>query len=257
MLTIDIGNSRVKWALFEAGVICQQGVFAYDASNFAEALVTEQLPILDNAVFVSNVAGEVIEEIMLHALLSAGCKKYQFVKTQNRQCGVSNGYLQPLSLGVDRWLAMIAAYCSVDKVPTHNICVIDCGTALTVDVINPDGQHLGGYIAPGYQSMQSLLSWRAAGIEAADHLHHTPEITGPANTTEEALRRGCMQLLRAGIQAMIKQAAGEAAVDVFITGGDAAELLPLIQTEVKVRHDPLLVNRGLYHVATESGSVSY
>lgn len=256
MLTIDIGNSRVKWALFEAEIIIRQGVFAYERSCFAEALVTEQLPIQNNAVFVSNVAGIEIEQIMTHALLSTGCEKYEFVKTRNEQCGITNGYMRPLSLGVDRWLAMIAAYHSTNRKSVHNICVIDCGTAVTVDIVNTSGHHLGGYIAPGYQAMQSVLSQRTSDIETTTRL--VPEVLEPAGTTEEAIERGCMQFLYAGVQAMLKQCVGEApSVDVFITGGDAVALLRFMQEEVDVIHDPLLVNRGLYYVAKYSEPASH
>src|SRR3546814_5490867 len=64
--------------------------------------------------------------------------------------GLRNAYREPERLGVDRWLAMIAAW------HTHRgaACIANAGTALTVDVIDAQGQHLGGIIAAGLAAQQ-------------------------------------------------------------------------------------------------------
>src|SRR3546814_17254315 len=67
--------------------------------------------------------------------------------------GLRNAYREPERLGVDRWLAMIAAW------HTHRgaACIANAGTALTVDVIDAQGQHLGGIIAAGRAEQQSAI----------------------------------------------------------------------------------------------------
>jgi type III pantothenate kinase len=126
--------------------------------------------------------------------------------------GVRNCYTHPERLGVDRWLAMIAAHglcgCSC--------CVVDVGTALTIDLVDVSGQHTGGVILPGLtMMMQSLRSGTA--IPAYDET-----VTGKqlGCSTTEAMRLGCLHAQAGAIERILSTVASEDC-ELLLTGGDA------------------------------------
>lgn len=79
-------------------------------------------------------------------------KKHFIAETSLFSAGVRCAYQNPSRLGIDRWLGVIAGY-TKDQVTA----VIDIGSAITVDVVNSQGNHLGGHIVPGEQLMKSSL----------------------------------------------------------------------------------------------------
>jgi type III pantothenate kinase len=178
------------------------------------------------------------------------CPGYQFVTTRSLQCGVRNGYRQPQQLGVDRWLAMLAAFHLPQRAVDQSVCVIDCGTALTLDVLDANGQHLGGYIAPGLATLQLALNQKLAAID----LEPAPAATVnlPADNTADGVARGCAQLLLGGVQKMLDDSlpANEKAC-IVLTGGDAQWLQGGLQLAAETVCEPLLVNKGLRLVAEE------
>ncbi|MGZ8219278.1 type III pantothenate kinase [Methylomagnum sp.] len=164
LVLVDIGNSRLKWGRAEQGRIVAGGAFATDEA--APARLDSEwsaLPAPD-AVQVSNVAGAVIAEKLEDWMARRWRVPVQFARSEAQACGVSNGYERPEQLGVDRWVALIAArhHCPLP------VCVVDAGTALTVDVLDGEGRHLGGLIAPGPALMKRALRLETRGVQAVD-----------------------------------------------------------------------------------------
>ena len=83
-----------------------------------------------------------------------------FAKVESSAAELRNGYEQPQQMGVDRWVAMLAAW------ERHHAaaCIVDCGTAITLDVVSESGHHLGGVIAPGISLMHEALASRTAQL---------------------------------------------------------------------------------------------
>jgi type III pantothenate kinase len=155
-LLLDIGNSRLKWAWAEGLTLEHCESVGYRPSKLAYALSELRLDTAPEAIWVSNVAGaQAVEAISAWAAAQWGLKP-AFVKSEARACGLINAYAAPARLGVDRWLAMIAAL----HHGSGAVCVVDAGTALTVDAVSADGRHLGGLIAPGIASMRLILHER-------------------------------------------------------------------------------------------------
>lgn len=150
-LLVDVGNSRTKWAFGAGGRFVEEGVaFAGEASSLTALLDSRQLP---EEIRIANVAGAqtglriaaILKERFGVEPVSAGSAAVG--------AGVRNGYSDPGQLGVDRWLALCAAF-SRYQAP---VCVVDAGTATTLDLVSATGEHQGGLILPGIELMQSAL----------------------------------------------------------------------------------------------------
>ncbi|HXR51416.1 MAG TPA: type III pantothenate kinase, partial [Steroidobacteraceae bacterium] len=143
-LLLDAGNSRIKWALVREGRLGPlQAAEVGDADALGEWL--ERAPEIER-VLASSVAGPEVERALGNALRRGGAPAAEFMQSSARAAGVSNGYRNPQQLGVDRWVGAVAAWNLAGCYRT--VCAISIGTALTIDVVDHDGVHRGGLIAP-------------------------------------------------------------------------------------------------------------
>ncbi|MBA3565180.1 MAG: type III pantothenate kinase, partial [Gammaproteobacteria bacterium] len=171
-----------------------------------------------------------------------------FVVAEKQAFGVRNAYAEPAKLGADRWAAMIGAFTELGG----PVSVVDAGTALTVDVVAGDGQHLGGLIAPGLELMCEFLRDRTSDIAALETAHAVGEPGMLADNTADALRNGALNALAGLVERAIAQA--EALLDremrvVVVTGGDADRILAAIRRPAT--YNPALVLQGLAEFAKE------
>jgi type III pantothenate kinase len=122
------------------------------------------------------------------------------------------------------------------------ICVVDCGTATTIDGISESGQHLGGFIIPGYTMMQEILMNNTAKINI---IKNSTPIIDFSNSTEQGVNNGCYLAMVASIDrivAVMRKDYGER-IRCIITGGNAKIILKQLATEFE--HEPELVLHGL------------
>ena len=254
MLAVDIGNSRIKWAIFLDGIIKENGSCDYNHDNFENQLDLFSVVISANSVIVSCVAGELLKNRFEKWANTNAYTSIEFAKTQNKQHGIVNAYLQPEKLGVDRWLAMVAAVRECDAIGDELICVIDCGTAITLDVLNASGEHQGGLIIPGYQTMIKALVQGAENIKNEKEIvFRESQMSGLGNNTADALARGSRQIIVQGISAIIGgyQKASSEKLHCFVTGGDAHWVS--VALTIENIYDPFLVLKGLNLVSTKQG----
>jgi type III pantothenate kinase len=241
MLLVDIGNSRLKYARLDGGRLGSQHSGAYAAWTVEDW--RRQLfggPAVAG-VLAATVAGSDTETALRRAAGAAGVGSVEFVRSTATAAGVRNGYDDPAQLGVDRWLALIAAH----RHWTGPCCVVDVGTAATVDALAADGTHLGGFIVPGPDLMvRSLLRGTSElATRAAQDAGRAEEFF--ADNTREAIGRGCVVALAA----LAERAAAElelrvgAAPRLLITGGAGESLLPWVGRAAELVPD--LVLRGL------------
>ncbi len=205
ILDIDMGNTRTKWR-------CGHAV---------GALPTPQLPTLaakPNRVRVSTVlqnrdevAAAVTERFGVDA---------EFARTSASLGGVYCAYADPTRLGVDRWLALVAAWSRTRKATA----VISLGTAATADFVLEDGRHEGGYIAPGLAALGDALRRDTAAVRPSQ----TPVARLlPGADTESAVAGGTFVMLLAFVEAALDGFAARAGdIAVVLTGGDACLLRP-------------------------------
>lgn len=242
ILLVDIGNSRAKWSLWDGATHTRSGVFDVEPTLFPRMLDHEWRGIAaPERVLVSSVAEQKIADGLYLWVQNKWKLHTEFAKSQKQAQGVTNSYVRADRLGVDRWLALIAAR---KQVPDAPVCVADCGTAVTIDVLDATGQHLGGLIIPGLMAMCGALARGTAEIGQV-HRHLPPVELQLANDTQNAVMAGA----RLAIVATIDRAVGEAAqhlgrdVTLLVTGGDASSLLPLLRA--RHMYVPTLVLDGL------------
>lgn len=250
MLTVDIGNSRIKWALFSGGLIKESGCLDYTAENIEAQLDSVCLPKSVSSVAVSCVAGEKIKSRFKTWADQNDLANIEFAVTRDKQHGVVNSYQDPAKMGVDRWLAMVAAYNKCKTLTGNLICVIDCGTAITFDVLDFGGKHQGGLIMPGYQTMIQSLIKNAENIKNNNKIVSPPQITSElACSTSDALVNGCSQIIVQGISGIVNgfQKKSSAKLHCLVTGGDAEWVSSALTVDHE--YDPYLVLKGLYLVS--------
>lgn len=240
-MLLDIGNTRVKWARLEGGKLAGQGA----ASHLEQDVEAVLRPVFDGAnpthVLASNVAGPLIA-VALSELCS---KRYnlrpEFLIPAPETCGVKNGYTDPARLGADRWAAVIGAFHGYGG----PVCVIDAGTAITVDAVDKSGKHLGGLIAPGPQTMRRAL----AGATASLQDNGEGEFGLFCHETRSAIASGGWHTA-AGLLERMHTLVGKQlgpATKFLLTGGDAARLDELVPGRYTLIPD--LVLQGLAVVA--------
>jgi type III pantothenate kinase len=162
------------------------------------------------------------------------------VKSEAHAFGVYNAYQQPEKLGVDRWLALVAVR-NHYQLPA---CIVDCGTAITVDLIDAAGKHYGGLISPGLMLMKKSLAAGTAGLQ----FQETNYMAGPANFTEAAIYSGTLFAAVGLIEHVSSKQPN--AIQLILTGGDAGIIAA--QLAIKPIVDTDLVLRGLAVVLDRS-----
>ena len=240
----DIGNSRLKWSWCSTDMEWQPASSAYVpplTCDFLDRIWGEQPT--PNFVMVSNVAGADARQT-LHQWVreSWGINAY-FAHYEEGIGKALNGYENKAQLGVDRWLALLAAREKYDDA----LCVIDCGTAITVDWLSADNQHGGGLIVPG----RALLARAARQIPALQPSADETAVddwtweTTMARNTATALRNGINSAVIGAISDVISQTLEFYGADVrFVwTGGDAPPSAHW--PNVTIHHEPDLVLHGL------------
>lgn len=249
ILEIDYGNTRLKWRLLDASTLeC--------TAKGAVMGLRDLLPSLQKAgcvqlVFCRACSVRAVDENLQLSTLIEGSYgvAVRYVHSANKTAGVTNGYLQANKLGVDRWLAIVAAYSKLK----HACIIIDCGTAVTADYVTDDGQHLGGCIAPGFTMLCAMLQQGTQlSIETAAPVFS--DELGFGKNTQAAVRAGVGAMFRGFVVEQLKLAEVllDSSFSVVCTGGDSAIVLEVAKDAV--REDDLVFT-GLAivcpHVAKE------
>jgi type III pantothenate kinase len=237
-LLIDIGNSRVKWGLGKQGLI-EPGKPFPTTDILSDNMLSSRWARTPRPaqIMVANVAGaDIAHRLDAWAERCLGMPA-RFVSPEPRGFGVANAYHKPEKLGVDRWVALIGAR---HLVPGP-VCVVDCGTAITVDALDAEGMHLGGVIAPGLAMMRRSLVAGTSELPFADG-----DFQGSlARETIAAIAIGTRQALAGLIERCFRQTAVALGVEprLLLTGGDALAVAPSLTLPVELRPD--LVLEGL------------
>lgn len=246
ILLVDLGNTRVKWALLADGALGPATAAAHGPSGVGETLRSAWAELPRPAdVLVGSVAGAERDQ-SLRVLCQGlwGCEP-RFVAPAARAAGVTSGYEVPEQLGVDRWLALLAV--SADG--RGAACVLDCGTAATIDLIDGAGRHQGGLILPGLSLMRECLLART----------RIPPVAAPAarpalgRGTGAAMANGALLAVLGAVRETLARAAtgGPGAIRLVVTGGDAAAVVASWDAPAELRPD--LVLEGLAVVAGNRG----
>ncbi len=238
----DLGNTRLKHAPLaqDAAGPGETVAVPHDGAMFADGWLAALPPRIDIA-WVASVGPPALRTRLLQALAPRALRVVQ-ATVQREMGGVHIAYPEPARLGIDRALALVAAHA---RAPGWSL-VVGVGTALTVDVVDGDGRHRGGRIAPSPDLMREALHARAP---------HLPRIGGDyvefGIDTDAALASGCLGAALGLVERSLREATAMAGTvpRTWLHGGGAAALLPHL---VAATHAPLLVIEGLARLARRS-----
>lgn len=235
-LVVDIGNTRIKWALAEQGRLVAPGEAVPHAGIEDLRTAWSRLCPPEVVRYVTTSPGAASAEIIALTQSLWGLTACR-VHTPKEGGSVRVAYPDPAQLGTDRWLALVGA-AARRLLPA---CVVDCGSAITVDAVNVRGEHLGGVILAGLATQQAGLASRTPGLPPID-LGGEPTPLG--TSTQAALRGGLILGTASTVEGLYTRMRAFSALDLrlVVTGGDAETLLPHLPAATHVRD---LVLEGL------------
>lgn len=235
---LDLGNTRLKVAPLDgAGHVGESVALEHRGGDMA-ALATRLPPRMDVAYLAS-----VVEEglrVALLDVLALRCQRISLARTQRRWGDLRIAYADPARLGVDRFLSMMAARAdSVSSDRGAPVLVCGVGTALTLDLVDGDGRHLGGRIAPSPTLMRQALNQQVAQLPA-----RSGRYVEFADDTPDALASGCVGAALGLIQRSLAEAESRvgSTPTLYLHGGGGDELRASLP---QVRWSPRLVLDGL------------
>jgi type III pantothenate kinase len=241
-LLLDMGNTRLKWALQAQGA----GWLAQGALEWGEVDLDDKLAAtwaeLPQPMRIASAS--VVDDVREHRIAAITQRVFgmapHWLRTPASACGVRNAYAEPRRLGVDRFLAMVAAHAS-HRTP----CVlVSAGTALVLDALGADGLHLGGLIAPGVRLMQQSLLDSTAQVRP----RRAGVILELADNTADAVTSGCWQAAAALIErfhAHMLPRLG-ATPTLVLDGGDAQQLASMLSLPATLVRDGVLQGLALW-----------
>jgi type III pantothenate kinase len=231
-LLLDIGNTRIKWALQQLGAAHTELAVCGDLRRSDESVSELCLSLDDALIRACGVSGFRTSLTSITAVnvggqsfgrqLAVGLNRHfgfspDFIKSESSAFGLRNGYTDISQLGVDRWVAMLA----VVSPDGRDFCVVDAGTAVTIDYVDAGLLHQGGLIFPGLHLMQQALFARTGDIKDFAGKTSVPEdLALLGRTTEAAVRFGAVQSTVGAVQRVLDSASQTCRL--IVTGGDAA-----------------------------------
>lgn len=219
ILELDCGNTLIKWRLLSGRGADQAVGGVVESDEALIEVIREQAVQLRGCRLVSVRSDDETARLIsrLEQIFLVECHS---ASSAVLLAGVRNGYSDYQRLGLDRWLAVVAAH----QLTRKAVLVIDLGTAVTSDFVRADGEHLGGFICPGVPLMRTQLRTHTRRTRYdLDAVGSAKATLFPGISTSEAVERGCLLMLRGFVSGQLAMAAellGED-FDVFLTGGDA------------------------------------
>jgi type III pantothenate kinase len=242
-LLVDLGNTRIKWVL--SGPDEWQPAAHLREDRNTETLLDEVWLglVSPSKVVVASVASAQALQALERWVMGRWSRHVHVVRPQAELLGVKNGYHRPETLGADRWTNLIAAR----RLVSGPACIVDCGTALTVDALASNGTFIGGVIFPGLRVLRTSLVQATSGI---------PETSGNgtdciARSTEDAVAAGTSFGLAGAIERILNEYRDRLGpgMKVLLTGNDAPVVLSKLAQPVE--EIPDLVLKGLAIIAEE------
>lgn len=227
-LDIDIGNSNVKWRLLNGLSVIASGSQTTDSLSEGNIILPDISKHITRARLCS-VGSNAVNTVISQQLLSSHDVSLEQACVTRFVGGVTCGYKEPSKLGADRWLAMLAAYNKHRKA----VLVIDAGSAVTIDIVDDHGYHLGGYILPGTSLMAKSLRRGTKNVKV--DIVDTPSLV-LATTTEDAVIKGSLLSL----VSTIKTVAISHPFKLVITGGSALAILKHLEMDIDFVPDLVL-----------------
>lgn len=238
LLAVDVGNTRIKVAVFEGDILLEQDVFLKDELQKKISFILKKYKKVTDLTVAS--VGNIEKEAFLHFEKQL---KIHFI-THETAFPFQNRYKTPHTLGIDR---MVLASGAVLQFPNKNRLVIDAGTCVTYDFIDSDDNYLGGAISPGirlrYESLHQFTA-KLPLLTLENYQEHSSE-TGKqdfiGNSTSESIHSGVLNGIVNEIDGFIAQYQQQYSNFIIIlTGGDAEFLAKRLKNTIFANSNFLL-----------------
>lgn len=235
-LELDLGNSFIKWRVaggLDSGIAGR--IRLHDLAHLPEQIGKHSF----DAIYVGSVAAANIDLALSELCLVHWGVAPEFAQVARvDSVGLIPVYAELQQLGVDRWLAMLAARVQFSGA----LMVVDAGSAITIDEIDDSINHKGGYIVPGFNMLQTSLLGRTAKVRF-DQLAKGSLTAG--RNTSECVASGAEWVLRGIALQLDEWRASRPEAKLVVTGGDAERLLSYLVDARSSEHLPDLVLEGL------------
>lgn len=246
-LAIDVGNTRLKWAIFEAplpgaALLAQGAEFLDNIDKLADgAWAHVKAP---STMLGCVVASDAIKH-RVEAQMEIWDLAPQWVIASAQEAMLTNGYDHPSRLGPDRWVAMIGAWHRMRSSGTPRPLVVAMvGTAVTVEAIDAQGKFLGGYILPGHGIMLRALESGTAGLHVP-----TGEVRPFPTNTSDALTSGGTYAIAGAMERMVQHVRQHCGVEPWcvMAGGAGWKMAPSLNAQFELVDN--LIFDGLLEIA--------
>ena len=254
-LAIDIGNTRLKWALYAAATPAAS-LLAHGA-EFLENI--DRLPDADwteltrpTCMLGCVVAADAVRRRVDEHLGELWDLPAQWVVPGPWEAGITNGYDYPSRLGADRWVAIIGAWHRMlGRGPARPLVVVMVGTAVTVEAVDAGGRFLGGFILPGHGIMLRALESGTAGLHVP-----TGDVREFPTNTSDALTSGGTYAIAGAVERMVQHVRlhCQAEPACFMTGGAGWKMAPSMAVQFELVDS--LIFDGLLQIAYERAAVA-
>lgn len=227
-LTLDIGNTNSKYAFFEGTALVEQGVLV-GLDGLDQFLTLRSVDFTE--VIVCSVR---FNEQELQPFFSLEKKVIHL--NYLTPVPVKMGYGTPETLGMDRLAAAVGAYEHFARQP---VMVIDVGTCITYDYVNPEGVFEGGIISPGVELRYKSMHDYTRNLPLLNN-RRADKLIG--DSTANAMRSGVINGITGEIEYMISQFLLKTPdLKVIITGGGAKIFESKIKADIFVTLEIVLV----------------
>ena len=198
-LHIDLGNTRGKWRLLHCGQRVAQGTVEPNTGRGLPRLESLEIEVIKPIPVILASVAKLSVEAHLRSVLRDYCDcVIETLYTQSTALGLVNSYASPDRMGVDRWLAMLAAW-----YPNQTgVVVVDAGSALTLDVVTESGQHQGGVIIPGADLSERVLLEQTGKVRFDEDVAHELKL---GNSTAECVRFGIAHAQLGALESIAKR----------------------------------------------------
>lgn len=238
-LLLDLGNTRLKWAWATDGRLGAVAAVAHDRTGWLqEAGADWDAGPEPQRILLAAVAAPAAVD----ALRAALARRFAGIEVERLASPAHAGewrsaYAEPARLGVDRYLAMRGAM----ALQPGAVLVAGCGTAVAIDLVDAQGLHRGGLIAPGPALMRESILGRTGRVG----WQREGQVLAFGAGTEDALQSGCWQAAAALVGRALSVATRELGVAplLFLHGGDAEPLAQLLDPGARIV--PALVFEGM------------
>jgi len=249
-LAIDIGNTRLKWSLYDAArpgaaLLAHGAEFLDHIERLAEGPWADLLA--PASMLGCVVAGDAVRRRAEEQVIERFDCSSRWVVSSAAEAGIVNGYDHPTRLGADRWVAMIGArHRMLSQGPARPMVVVMIGTAVTVEAVDANGKFLGGLILPGHGIMLRALESGTAGLHVP-----TGEVREFPTNTSDALTSGGTYAIAGAVDRMVQHVRAHCHAEpaCYMTGGAGWKMAPSMNGDFELV-DSLIMD-GLLVIAEE------